>query len=149
MISTIDRFRLFAAVYLIVKNKDGQLLLLRRAHTGYKDGFYSCVSGHMDGQETVFDCMKREAQEEAGLILEKPDLEVVHILHRLSPDREYFDIYLKATVWTGIPKIMEPDKADGLDWFSPNNLPSNLIPEVNFALKQINQGNFYSEYGWD
>ena len=46
------RFKLILSVYLILV-KDGKTLLLRRTNTGYEDGNYGLVAGHVDGNENV------------------------------------------------------------------------------------------------
>lgn len=75
------------ASYLILI-KDNKILLLRRANTGFKDGFYSMVAGHVDPGETFTDCIIREAQEEAGITLTIQDISVMHMMHRKSSQYE-------------------------------------------------------------
>jgi len=142
-----ERFRIFIAAYLVLI-KDGRVLLSKRANTRYRDGNYSLVSGHFDGGETAKQCIIREAKEEAGIILRPDDLEVTHVMHRYRPEREYIDIHLKAEVWEGKIKNMEPDKCDGLEWFPLGKLPDNTVPEIKLALKNINKKIFYGEIGW-
>lgn len=57
---------MIVSVYLILV-KDGKVLLLRRANTGYEDGNYGLVAGHLDGDESATTGMVREASEESGL----------------------------------------------------------------------------------
>ena len=92
-------------------------MLLKRANTGYQDGNYSLIAGHLEGGETAEQCIVREAKEEAGLKVEAAGLEVVQVMHRYRPEREYIDIYLKTDNWEGEPTNMEPDKCDDLKWF--------------------------------
>jgi 8-oxo-dGTP pyrophosphatase MutT (NUDIX family) len=61
--------------------------------------------------------MIREAKEEAGLIIEKKDLEIVHVMQRKKDDEERIDFFIQGNKWKGIPKLMEPDKCDDLSWF--------------------------------
>jgi 8-oxo-dGTP diphosphatase len=145
--SNKERFKPYAAAYLVLI-KDGQALLLRRFNTGYQDGNYSLVAGHLDGGETAKQCIIREAKEEAGISMRPEDLEVVHVMHRLSIDKEYFDIYLRAEKWTGDVANLEPGKCDELRWCDLSNLPDNTLPEVKFALENINKHVHYSELGW-
>lgn len=142
-----ERFKAYIAVYLILI-KDGRILLLKRANTGYQDGKYSLIAGHLEGGETTKQGIIREAAEEAGIILKPEDLEVVHVMHRYRPDREYFDIYLRAKKWSGEPKNNEPEKCAGLAWFEPEALPENIIPEVKLALENISKQQYYGEHGW-
>jgi 8-oxo-dGTP pyrophosphatase MutT (NUDIX family) len=67
-----ERFKLIPAVYLILRRND-EVLLLRRANTGYQDGKYSLIAGHLDGDELATEGMIREAKEEAGIVIVKED----------------------------------------------------------------------------
>ena len=49
------------AVHLFLV-QDGRILLLRRYNTGYEDGNYSVVAGHIDGGEKLKSAMVREGQ---------------------------------------------------------------------------------------
>jgi len=51
-----EKFMVRAAVYLILV-KDGRVLLSRRYKTGWMDGMYSLVAGHIDGNEPVGNSM--------------------------------------------------------------------------------------------
>lgn len=141
-----NRFTLRAAVYLILL-KDNHILLQRRYQTGWKDGWYSLVSGHLDGDESVHAAMIREAAEEAGIILTKEDLSPATVMHRKS-DQEYIDFFFAATTWEGEPRIMEPHKSDELGWFPLDALPDNVLPNVLEALQQYRDKRAFSITGW-
>ena len=68
--------------------KDNKILLLKRFNTGYEDGNYSMIAGHVDPNETFTQCIIREAEEEAGILLKPKDLKVVHVMHRNSGTAE-------------------------------------------------------------
>lgn len=143
-----ERFTLRAAVYLILI-KDGKTLLSRRFSTGWMDGKYSLIAGHLDGNETVFDTMIREAFEEAGIKVAKEDLKPVKVLHRKSNDQEYMDFFFLAEKWEGEPTIKEPDKCDDMSWFSIDNLPENILPYVKNVIENYKDGISFIESGWD
>ena len=141
-----ERFRIIPTSHLILV-KDGKILLSRRFNTGYEDGKYSVVAGHLDGNETFRQAMIREAREEAGISIASKDLEIVHVMHRKSND-ERIDFFLMPTKWRGQPKIMEPQRCDEMRWFNLKRLPKNTIPYVRQAVEMVRKKTFYSEHGW-
>jgi ADP-ribose pyrophosphatase YjhB (NUDIX family) len=112
------------------------------------DGKYSLVSGHLDGNESITSAMIREAQEEAGMQIQKKDLQPATVLHRKSPDAEYIDFFFVIKEWEGEPKVMEPDKCDNLEWFPLDNLPDNVLPHIKEALHNYKNTIPFSESGW-
>ena len=118
-----DRFKLISAVHVFVKNDSHEILMLRRANTGYEDGNYSVIAGHLDGHEEVTEAAIREAKEEAGIEIRSTDIEVVGVMHRKQDD-ERIDFFLSASRWNGDIVNMEPGSCDDLSWSfatSPEN----------------------------
>ena len=140
------RFKLILSIYLFLV-KDGKVLLLKRANTGYEDGKYSLPAGHADGNESARAATVREANEEAGVDVNLEDLKFAHAMHRLQND-ERVDFFFVADKWLGEPKNMEPEKCDDLSWFPLNDLPANTIPYIKQALESYQQGIYYSEW-WE
>lgn len=139
-------FQAPVAVHLFLI-EEGRILLLRRYNTGYEDGNYSVVAGHLAGGEEVICAMIREAKEEAGIDISAYDLEVVGALH-VKSDKEYISFFLQASVWLGEITNMEPAKCDDLSWFSLEDLPENTIPYVRQAIENYRKGIWFSSVGW-
>ena len=142
--------KITCAAYLIPE-KDEKILLLRRSNTGYEDGKYSLVAGHVDKGESVIQTMVREAGEEAGIFIRPENLELAHIMHRMKKKEndERIDFFFRCRSWEGEIKNMEPHKCDDLSWFSPKAIPENTIDYIKTALKLADKGQIYSEFGWD
>ena len=131
--------------------KDNKVLLLRRYNTGHEDGNYSMIAGHVDACETFTECIIREAEEEAGIVLESQNLRVAHVMHRSANRGEQFervDVFFVADSWGGEIVNKEPHKCDDLAWFDLENLPETVILYIRQALECIQHYVFYSEYGW-
>lgn len=144
---TSERFAFRAAVYLILI-RDEKLLLLRRAHTGWRDGDYTLPAGHLDGGESPREAMARETFEEIGIRLSPSDLQFAHVMHH-TDSTEYIDFYFVAPVWQGEPKNLEPEKCDDLMWVGPQQLPPQILPNVKQALEAYRAGQHYSEFNWE
>ncbi len=126
---------------------DQQILLLRRFNTGYEDGSYSVVAGHVDAGETVTQAAMREANEEIGVMLEPTDIQIVHVMHRKSED-ERIDFFMAVRHWVGEVTNNEPQKCDDLAWVAVDALPNNTIPYVKRAIENYQASVYYSEFGW-
>jgi 8-oxo-dGTP diphosphatase len=142
-----DRYPFFATVHIFLLRGE-QLLMLRRFNTGFEDGKYSVVAGHLDGGETVRQGAMREAREEAGVEINPDTLQVVGVIHRNS-DHERIDFFLAATEWQGEPTNLEPQFCDDLCWAPLDALPENTIPYVRRAIENYLGGIWFDEYGWD
>ena len=139
----IKRHRIVPAAYVILR-KGNEILMQRRLNTGYEDGNYGFVSGHVEEGESYKNAIIREAKEEAGIDLKVEHLRFVHLMHRKEDD--YNDVFFITEQWGGEIKNMEPDKCDDLRWFDKDNLPENTIPYIRKVLKYVDGGVLYSEY---
>lgn len=145
-----DRFTVVPAVYLIF-HKGNEVLLLKRANTGYHDGEYSLPAGHVDGGEPAIRAAVREAAEEVGANILSDDLSLAHTMHRFSSEpspHERIDLYFEVRKWQGEIINAEPHKCSELRWASLSELPVKMIPEVRQALLRIASGEPYSDYNF-
>jgi ADP-ribose pyrophosphatase YjhB (NUDIX family) len=130
-------------VRLILYNK-GKILLLRQKRA--LGGNFTLVGGTVEKVEYSRDALIREAKEEAGLVLKKEHLELVHVLHKKTKQGPRITLYFKAKKWSGRLKTGEPEKFLGVAWASLDNLPPNLTATVRHVLKKYRGGKLYSEF---
>ncbi len=128
--------------------REDQILLLRRYHTGYRDGEYSVPAGHLDGEETVVAAARREAQEEIGVQIDPANITFAGVMHRHEGD-ERVDFFVHVHAWRGEPVNAEPDKCDDLRWADLETLPENTIPYVRQAIQNFLDGTPFEEFGWE
>jgi len=121
---------------MIIKNNT---ILLGSRKSSHGAGEFAGPGGHLEVGESIETCALRELAEEAG-----PDIRVKNMrflcfinLKRYLP-KHYAHIHMVADWASGDPKVMEPDKQDGWDWYDLDDLPQPLfaaMPEVIEAYK--------------
>lgn len=140
------RLKVVPSIFTLIE-KAGKFLLLRRANTGYADGWYDLPAGHLEDQEKLQDGAVRELAEEAGLKADPDDLKLVHVhQNHTNPSNPHYGYIFYATKWSGEPKIMEPDKCDDMGWFAANGLPEKTLPYTKAAIKALNLGKVSTSY---
>lgn len=110
-------------VGVILLNPQGKILLGKRK--GSHAPYWSIPGGHLEHGESFEECAIREVAEETGLQISTPV--VVGLSNDLQTCREtgrhYVSIALLANVAQGEPRLCEPDKCEGWDWYAPQSLP--------------------------
>lgn len=142
-----ERVKAIVAAHLFLV-RDGSVLLLRRAHTGYEDGNYSVPAGHVEAGERASDAIIREAAEEIGLTRPPSELSLALVMHRKA-EEERIDFFFAAETWPGEPENREPAMCDELLWARLDDLPGNVIPYVRRAIDAFQAKETYVEFGWD
>lgn len=143
-----ERFKILVAPHLILLKND-QVLLYLRQNTGYADGMYSLVAGHLEGGESAIKALIREAREEAGIEIDPRDLSVNCTMHWWSKEVEYLYLFLTCRRWKGEPQNMEPEKCGELKFYPLSDLPFNLLPSVRKGIECALNGIHYCEHGWE
>ena len=142
----MEHFKLVPESHLFLV-RDGQILLLRRRNTGYEDGRFSVVAGHMDGGETAREAICREAREEACIELAPDDLAFAQVVHRADRG-ERVSFFFAVEHWRGEVRNREPHKASDMGWYPLDALPADMVPYVRRAIERWRAGEFYGESGW-
>jgi 8-oxo-dGTP diphosphatase len=144
------REKIRVAAYLVLM-ENNRVLLSQRKNTGWEDGNFSLISGHVEFDESPSSAIVRESSEEAGIQLKLETLECVQIVHRrCQPELVYIDYFFRTARWSGDPVIREPDKCSALEWHPIQALPINTIGYVGEILTKIDRGVLgLTEYGWN
>ncbi|MEU9059105.1 NUDIX domain-containing protein [Streptomyces sp. NPDC048430] len=137
-------------VHLYLERPDGTVLLgLRHPDSAFAPSTWHALAGHCE-QENAITCLIREAREEAGLHIERQDVELVHVVDHIDKagDRPRMGLFFRARVWSGEPELREPDKCTQWKFWNPAALPDVLVPYTRVAIEKIQNGELYSETGW-
>ncbi len=142
---------MIASVYLFLV-RDGKIFLGRRTNTGYEDGKYGLVAGHVERDESITNAAIREAKEEAGIEINPEHLTLKTTMHRVRRDGdlldERVDFFFEVSHFDGEPHIAKPDKCDHVEWFPFDQLPANILPFMRQGIECYVKGIPYSEFGW-
>jgi 8-oxo-dGTP diphosphatase len=141
------RHQLVPAAYVVfLRRSDAgrEVLLLRRANTGYMDDHWAVVAGHVEPGESCVDAAVREAREEVGVTLTPEDLTPLCTQHRTDgsdrPIEQRVDFFFVARRWVGEPVRSEPDKASALAWWPLAALPEPAVPHERPVLRHLAAG---------
>ena len=118
--------------------KDGHVLLIRRANTGWMDGYYDLPAGHLEDQEHLKEGAVRELKEETGLIARTANLKLIHVhQNHHQPEAPHYGYIFLASKWSGEPLLVEPEKSDDINFFPLDKLPAKITPYVRAALGEL------------
>lgn len=141
-----DSYNAHINVNLILK-KGEQVLLSKRMNTGYFDGYWGVISGHIERGESASQAAIREAYEETGIVIHPESIKMGHVMYRIH-DRLNLDLFFIAENWERSIQNLEPHKCSELQFCEPDALPSPTIPYITKALQKISENSSYSETGW-
>lgn len=136
-------FQLIVDVHLLLLNQ-GEVLLGRRANTGYGDGAYEPPSGRLAERETLVEAAVRVADAQVGIILDPGRVALAHVMHDVSgAGRMAF--FLTADGWEG--ETGGPTKSySDFGWFPLIELPANMIDRARVAVRNFAAGARFSTY---
>lgn len=122
--------------------KDGKVLLGKRKGS-HGEGQYAFPGGHMEYMESFEGTAKREVMEETGIEIENVRFLRLYNLKEYAP-KHYCDIGLVVDWKSGDPKIMEPNKIEGWDWYDMEKLPQPLFSTIPTYIEAYKTGrNFW------
>lgn len=123
----------------VVVLHEGKVLLGKRKGS-HGMGDWSLAGGHLEFKESIEECAKRELEEETGLkalsLSLGPWTEDV-----IESDKHYVTIFVFVHHFIGIPKLLEPHKCEGWQWFAWNELPTPLFLPVRSLIAKVGLAN--------
>ncbi|MFB7467682.1 NUDIX domain-containing protein [Streptomyces sp. NPDC056224] len=136
-------------VHLYLEQDDKVLLGLRHPDSAFAASTHHFLAGHCE-QESAVACLVREAQEEAGLLIDPTDVELAHVVHMVDEPgaQPRVGFVFRARRWTGTPRVREPDRCVSWDWWPADALPDRIVPYTRAAIDGIRAGRLYTEMGW-
>jgi len=140
-------FQLIVDIHLLLVS-GGDLLLGRRANTGYGDGAYEPPSGRLAERETLVEAVVRVAAAQVGVALDPARMSLAHVLHDVSgAGRMAF--FLTADGWDGdtspVPLAGAGSYSD-FGWYPLTDLPANMIDRARVAVRNYAAGARFSTY---
>ncbi len=120
----MERVEAKIAVGLFLKRQN-KILLMKRENTGFEDEMYEFVGGHLEENESLKDCIIREAKEEVGIEIKKENLQFLTVMY-CKTHKNYINFYFLCEEFRGEIQNCEPNKCSDVKWFELENLPENL-----------------------
>lgn len=109
----------------LLLNDNNQLLLGKRKNS-YKAGMYGLPGGRVDINEPVEHAIEREVAEETGL--ENLIFTFHGVVRENQGSYDFIHFVFSAQVANVEPKLLEPDKCEGWEWFSLNDDLNDVLP---------------------
>lgn len=131
-------------VHLILR-RGPDVLLTRRAGTGYADGLLHTPSGHLEDGEDVLQAVLRETHEETGLRLDPGALRVALVMQHRSPHgRARIGWFFEAALPHGRqPVNAEPHKCSQIGWYPLDGLPDDMVAYCRAGLDAYRAGHCF------
>jgi len=136
----MERNSIIPASYGIFAQVD-KILLVKRANSGYFDGYYSLPAGHVEEHEQPLAALQREMEEELGVRVSSEFVSLVTTSYRVQLDqKDRIDFFFLIQGFDGEITNREPHKNEELLWVSLDALPENVIPYIREVLQAITNG---------
>jgi 8-oxo-dGTP diphosphatase len=136
-------FQLIVDVHLLLL-RETEVLLGRRANTGYGDGAYEPPSSRLAERETIVEAAIRVARSQAGIALDPAQVTLAHVMHDVSGAGR-IAFFLTVDRWEGEIGGAAASYSD-LAWFPLRELPANMIDRARVAVRNYAVGARFSTY---
>lgn len=129
----MDKYPKIGVGVIVTKN---QKILLGKRRSSLGAGCWQFPGGHLEFNESVETCAKREVSEETGLTIQNI---------RLGPftndifepeGKHYVTLFVIAEHAQGVAQVTEPQKCERWEWFDWDNLPQPLFLPIENLIMQ-------------
>lgn len=127
----------------LLLERNGHVLLLKRANTGWMDGFWHIPGGTLEENESLAHAVVREAHEELAITVDPAHVKLIYVMHL---NKKTLGFYFLAHEWQGEPKNNEPDQCSEVGWFPANELPDQMSPFAQKVVESYKTGANYSYF---
>ena len=138
-----------AVVWLLLL-KEQKIFLLQKEfkHNPAFTVEFRLIGGDVQNGENLKQALKREVYEEVDVIVEQEDLNLKYVIDRNLEGVHKMHFFFITTHFEGIPYNKEPHIHISGEWYSLDNLPSNIGPLAKQAIGSLNNDEIFGEYGW-
>jgi 8-oxo-dGTP diphosphatase len=126
-----------AALECFVKKEGRYLMLHRSPHKRIMPDVWMAPGGHIEQNEGLFECARREIKEETGLEIKNLKVKVIGNGYLKDLDQEIFFHFVMADYKSGT--LLE-NPADGeLKWLTPEEIAAlpNLLAEIKYLVPNL------------
>jgi 8-oxo-dGTP diphosphatase len=117
--------------------QDGRVLMARRV-SGQRPGWWGWIGGRLEFGETLQECARREAQEEAGV--DVTNLRLLCISSIIVEDQHWIDVEFLGDIVSGEPQTAAPDELAEWAWYPIADLPGPIFEPAELALRSYRTG---------
>lgn len=130
-----DALQAAVSAGFVVWNDHGQVLLLRRAGSGWRDGEWAFPAGKVQPGEEPADTARRELLEETGLVAPRDGCVLRAAVWREEAPGPWVDFIFETVVADpATANVREVAKASAIGWYALGDLPAPRIPTVDAVL---------------
>lgn len=127
-----ERPKIGTGVFIV---RDGKILLGMR-QGAHGAGSWCPPGGHLEFGESWEACVRRETREEAGIEIQNVRFAGVVEDYQPTWGTHYLTVFMRADYLCGEPRVCEPEKCSGWNWYRWEELPSPLFSPVELILRQ-------------
>jgi 8-oxo-dGTP diphosphatase len=115
--------------------RNGKFLMGRRKNA-HGEGSWSLPGGHLEFNEELEDCSKREVMEEAGISIKNIRFSTITNDMHVDEGKHYITVFMLSDYDSGEVRLMEPDKSEEWRWVNWEEMPTPLFLPLQNLLKR-------------